>query len=124
MGAQRPSNTCPYCGTGMRPVAMECGVCGVEVRGTFRLSVLHQLDAEEMEFLESYLMAGFSIKALAASTGMGYAAIRSRLDRLMARYGELRESETKKKEILEKVASGELAAADAVDQISKIQGGT
>ena len=107
----------------MRPVAMECPVCGVEVRGRFRQVLFQKLDAEEQQLLEDYLMAGFSIKALASETGMGYAAIRTRLDRLIEHYGRLRKAEGEKKRILEQVASGSLSASEAAELIANMDAG-
>jgi hypothetical protein len=76
-------HSCPYCQAALRPVAMECPVCSVEIRGRFRQTLFQMLTAEEQDLLEKYLLAGFSIKALAEETGMGYVAIRNRLDRLI-----------------------------------------
>ncbi|MDX9975713.1 MAG: DUF2089 family protein [FCB group bacterium] len=111
---------CPYCSVPLRAVAMQCTVCGTEIRGRFRQTLFQLLDADEQEFLEKYLLADFSIKALAAEGDMGYAAIRSRLDRLIAHYQQLRSKEDERKLILQKVASGALTAAKAAELIAKI----
>ena len=102
---------------------MACLSCGVEMRGRFRESLFQLLSDEEQQLLEQYLLAGFSIKALAKKTGMGYAAIRTRLDRLIENYHALRRNEDGKKRILEKVASGELTAAEAAEQIKGMDDG-
>ncbi len=107
----------------MRPVAMECPVCGVEVHGRFRQSLFQMLGDEEQLLLEDYLLAGFSIKALARKTGMGYAAIRTRLDRLIEHYRRLREGEKEKRLILEQVAAGTISASKAAALIGKIEAG-
>jgi len=123
MAKKAVSNSCPYCEATMRPVAMECPVCRVEVRGRFRQVLFQNLDIEEQQLLEDYLMAGFSIKALAGETGMGYAAIRTRLDRLIEHYGRLRKAEGEKKRILEQVAAGSLSASEAAELIANIDRG-
>jgi hypothetical protein len=104
----------------MRPVAMECPVCGVEVRGRFHQTFFQMLDAEDRELLEKYLLADFSIKALAEETGMGYAAIRSRLDRLIERYRRLKKGDEQKKAILDQVAAGKISAAEAAELIARL----
>ena len=114
--------TCPYCQSAMRPVAMNCPVCGIEIRGRFRETLFQHLTPDEQLLLERYLLAGFNISALAEQTGMGYTAIRSRLDRLIEHYRRLRESEEEKKRILDRVASGEISAAEAAEQIDRLQG--
>lgn len=113
---------CPYCSVPLRPVAMQCPVCDTEIRGRFRQTLFQMLDADEQDLLERYLLADFSIKALAAEGEMGYAAIRSRLDRLIAHYEQLRSKEDQRKMILQKVASGGLTAAKAAEMIAKLDG--
>ena len=93
------------------------------MRGRFRESLFQWLSDEEQQLLEQYLLAGFSIKDLAKKTGMGYAAIRTRLDRLIEDYQTLRRNEDSKKRILEKVASGELTAVEAAERIKDIGDG-
>jgi hypothetical protein len=120
MSSKALSTTCPYCAGAMRPAVMECPVCGVEVRGRFRQAIFQMLDSDDQELLEAYLLAGFSIKDLAARSGMGYAAIRTRLDRLIARYQELRQADAEKKKILERLAAGEINAQEAARLIAKL----
>lgn len=117
------SVSCPYCNVGMKTVRMECPSCGVELGGRFRESLFQLLSDEEQQFLELYLLAGFSIKDLAEQSGMGYAAIRTRLDRLIANYQALKRNEEAKKRILGRVASGELSAVEAADYIRNLDNG-
>jgi len=104
----------------MRPVAMECPVCGIEIRGRFRQTLFHLLSGEEQQLLEDYLVAGFSIKDLAQQSGMGYVAIRSRLDRLIEHYQALRRGEVEKKKILDRLAAGKITAQEATRLIEKL----
>ena len=83
--------------------------------------MFQMLDDEEQHLLEDYLLSGFSIKALAKKTGMGYAAIRTRLDRLIEHYQRLRQGEEEKKRILERVAEGSISAEGAAKLIAKIE---
>ena len=64
--------------------------------------------------------ANFSIKALEERTGMGYTALRSRLDRLIANYRRLLEGEDEKRKILDELAEGKITASEATDRISRI----
>jgi len=120
IGKKHLPNSCPYCEAAMRPVAMECPLCRAEVRGRFRQALFQRLDDEEQRLLEDYLLAGFSIKALAAESGMGYAAIRTRLDRLIEHYKRLQEGENERKLVLQRVAAGEISAAEAAELIGNI----
>jgi hypothetical protein len=107
----------------MRAAVMACPVCAVEVRGAFQATFFGNLDAEEQQLLEDYLLADFSIKDLAAKSGMGYAAIRSRLDRLIEHYRQLKSGEDSKKRILEMVADGIIPAQEAAKRIAAIDHG-
>jgi hypothetical protein len=120
MIAKKIPQSCPYCQGPMSPIVMECPACHVEVRGRFRASLFHLLPPEDQELLERYLLAGFSIKALEDQSDMGYAAIRTRLDRLIDHYRRLRSGEAEKSRLLEQVASGELTAQEAAERIAKL----
>jgi len=102
----------------MRSVVMRCDTCSVEVRGEFRETLFGRLSAEDLECLEQYLLANFSIKAMAASSGMGYTAIRGRLDGIIERYTQLREEETCRQRILARLSKGEITAAQAARMIA------
>jgi hypothetical protein len=102
----------------MRTLVMRCDACGVEVRGDFSETLFGRLPAEDLECLEQYLLAGFSIKALAASSGMGYTVIRAKLDRLIERCTQLRDEEIGTRRILARLSEGEITATEAARLIS------
>lgn len=116
--AKKPE--CPYCGGAMRPVAMACDRCEVEVRGRFQQTYFQRLSADDMLFLEKYLLAEFSIKALAEESGLGYTAIRSRLDRIIATYRRHWSREEEKRTILERLEKGEISADEAARAIESL----
>lgn len=122
-GKKQVSSSCPYCGGGMRTSAITCSACNVEIRGRFRESLFLQLSDTEQQFLESFLLADFSIKELANRTGMGYQAIRTRLDKLIETYQGLRTSEDQKKRILDRVAQGEISATEGARLIRGLDHG-
>jgi len=120
MTPTRKKPDCPYCGASMRPVAMTCDRCAVEIRGQFRQTPFSRLSGENLEFLERYLLAGFSIKALAEESGLGYVAIRNRLDRLIESYRNLRNNEEAKRGILEQLEKGDISAKEAAEAMERI----
>ncbi len=99
---------------------MVCDRCEVEIRGRFRVTQFPRLSGEDQVFLERYLLAGFSIKALAESCGLGYVAIRGRLDRIIESYRRLHEGEEAKHAILERLEAGELSAEAAAEAIERL----
>jgi hypothetical protein len=116
------STSCPACGLAMQTAAMACTVCGVKVEGSFSQTVFDNLSPEDQKFLEQYLLAGFSIKTLEQSSPLGYAAIRSRLDRLIANYKALAQMDAQKKAVLEKLRTGEITVAEAKHKLERLSG--
>ncbi|MHC4259949.1 MAG: DUF2089-like zinc ribbon domain-containing protein [Planctomycetota bacterium] len=114
--------SCPCCGLGMQTAAMACTACGVKIEGQFRRSFFDQLSPDDQEFLEQYLLAGFSIKALEQQGPLGYAAIRSRLDRLITNYEALRAMDAQKKAVLEQLRQDQITVAEAKEKIERLSG--
>ena len=104
----------------MHTAAMACVSCGVKIEGDFSTTVFDKLSPEDQQFLEQYLLAGFSIKTMEETSTMGYAAIRSRLDRLIANYKQLRQMDAQKKAILESLRSDKITVAEAKKKLEKL----
>jgi hypothetical protein len=119
---KRLSITCPLCGLAMQTAAMKCVLCDVKVEGSFSQAAFDRLSPEDQEFLERYLLAGFSIKALEQNGPMGYAAIRSRLDRLIANYKALVKMDAQKKAVLEQLRAERITVAEARRKLEKLVG--
>ena len=116
------STSCPSCGLPMQTAAMSCAPCGVKIEGNFSQTFFDRLAPEDQKFLERYLLAGFSIKTLEQSSSLGYAAIRSRLDRLIANYKALAKMDAQKKAVLEKLRADEITVAEAKEKLEKLSG--
>ena len=116
------STSCPSCSLPMQTAAMSCTACGVKIEGNFSETFFNRLSPEDQQFLEQYLLAGFSIKTLEQSSTLGYAAIRSRLDRLIANYEALSKMDAQKKAILEKLRADEISVAEAKEKLEKLSG--
>ncbi|MBN1508236.1 MAG: DUF2089 family protein [Sedimentisphaerales bacterium] len=101
---------------------MKCVLCDVKVEGSFSQAAFDRLSPEDQEFLERYLLAGFSIKALEQNGPMGYAAIRSRLDRLIASYKALVKMDAQKKAVLEQLRAERITVAEARRKLEKLVG--
>ena len=105
----------------MQTSGMSCTSCKVKIEGDFSETLFDRLDPEDQEFLERYLLAGFSIKKLEEATDLGYAAIRSKLDRLISHYEELAEMEAQKSDILAKLSFGEINVKEAKEMLEALQ---
>ena len=116
------STLCPCCGLPMRTAAMACPTCQVKIEGDFSETLFDRLTCEDQKFLEEYLLAGFSIKTLEQSSSLGYAAIRSRLDKLIANYKVLAKMDDQKKAVLEKLRAGQISVTEAKDMLEQLTG--
>ncbi len=116
------STLCPCCGLPMRTAGMACTTCQVKIEGDFGETLFDRLSSEDQKFLEEYLLAGFSIKTLEQSSSLGYAAIRSRLDKLIANYKSLAKMDGQKKAILEKLRTDEISVTEAKEMLEKLAG--
>ena len=116
------SSSCPSCGLSMQTTAMSCTACGVKIEGNFSQTFFNRLSPEDQTFLEKYLLAGFSIKTLEQRGPLGYAAIRSRLDRLMANYEALKKMDAQKKAVLEQLRTDQITVAEAKEKLGKLSG--
>ncbi len=106
----------------MQTAAMVCTTCDVKIEGDFSTTLFDKLPPDDQIFLEQYLLAGFSIKTLEENGELGYAAIRSRLDRLIANYEALRKMDAQKKAVLEKLRTGEISVTEAKKKLEKLSG--
>ncbi|MHC4543651.1 MAG: DUF2089-like zinc ribbon domain-containing protein [Planctomycetota bacterium] len=116
------SSSCPSCGLSMQTTAMSCAACGVKIEGNFSETFFGKLPPEDQAFLEKYLLAGFSIKTLEQRGSHGYAAIRSRLDRLIASYEALKKMDAQKKAVLEQLRKDQISVAEAKEKLEKLSG--
>ena len=117
------STSCPSCGLPMQTSAMACAPCGVKVEGNFSETAFNRLSPQDQRFLEQYLLAGFSIKSLEGSTALGYAAIRSRLDKLIERYETIKKMDAQKKVILGQLRNDKISVAQAKEKLERLLGG-
>jgi hypothetical protein len=106
----------------MQTAAMSCPTCDVKLEGSFSQTHFDKLAPEDQKFLEEYLLAGFSIKTLEHRSSLGYAAIRSRLDRLIANYKALTKMDAQKKAILEQLRTDQITVAEAREKLEELSG--
>ena len=116
------STSCPSCGLPMQTAAMACATCEVKIEGNFSQTSFDGLAPEDQKFLEEYLLAGFSIKTLEQRSSLGYAAIRSRLDRLIANYKAVKKMDAQKKAVLEQLRTDKISVAEAKEKLEKLSG--
>ena len=74
---------CPYCANAMHTTRMSCGRCNVSVEAEFADSPVARLPVEHQRFIEMFVLAGGSLKEIAAQAGVSYPTVRNRLDKVI-----------------------------------------
>lgn len=74
----------------MQTTQMSCKQCDISVEATFADSPISRLPIEHQRFIEMFVLAGGSLKEIAAQAGVSYPTVRSRLDKVIEQLqGEL-----------------------------------
>ncbi|WP_448375657.1 DUF2089 family protein [Fervidobacterium sp.] len=78
---------CPVCGKPMKVVQLRCDEDGVTVSGYFEAPSFAYLDEEDTKFIMMFLRTKGNLKELERLTGIGYFALRGRLDKVLEKMG-------------------------------------
>jgi hypothetical protein len=133
---------CPSCGGPITVTECYCPNCQLTMRGEFTPSQFSALSNDQLTFTREFLRARGNLSELEKVLGVSYPTIRNKLDEINLTLdrseaistagparGEVSPSEsagspeTARQEILRKVASGELTAAEGVRRLRAAQGG-
>ncbi|MDJ0751942.1 MAG: DUF2089 domain-containing protein [Ardenticatenaceae bacterium] len=131
-------NRCPICQQSEIIVTqLDCPKCQSKISGQFSLHRLHRLTADQLQFVEIFLLNEGKINRVEQEMGLSYAAVRARLQEIVETLGgsptaspsrqtvnepvnqpDPQLDAENRKAILAKVSSGEISAADAVSLLS------
>ena len=111
---------CPACSSGLRVAELSCPDCGSAVKGSFSLSPLSALSAEDESFVVSFLKNGGSIKAMERELGVSYPTVKSRLRSIVSKLAPaestapVSDRKDRQLEILARLKRGEIFTHEAV----------
>lgn len=116
---------CPVCGEEMTVTRLECRACGTDIGGQFTIGRLARLDAEQMQFVETFIKNRGNAYKVGEELEMPYSTVRARLTEVIRAMGyepgaepkdevAIAVSPEKRKSILDEVARGKISAEDAV----------
>jgi hypothetical protein len=112
---------CPVCGDTLAVTRLHCRSCDSALEGQFSLGRFYQLSPEQLAFVETFIRCEGKLNRVQDDLGMSYPTARARLTDLIRALGyEVREepepvSSEERKEILERLAGGEIQPEDAVE---------
>lgn len=81
---------CPSCEKALHVSELQCVHCETVVKGNYELPLYMQLNAEEQDFILSFLLSSGSIKAMAKQVGVSYPTMRNKMDDLIEKIENLK----------------------------------
>jgi hypothetical protein len=112
---------CPVCGDRMHVTRLHCRTCDSALEGQFSLGRFYQLSPDQLGFIETFIRCEGKLTRLQDELGISYPTARARLTEVIRALGyEVREepmpiSSEERKEILRRLASGELSSDEAAE---------
>lgn len=117
------SGDCPVCKTRMEIVDFECPECSTHVRGNFPQGGALALSKDKIEFVKTFLRCRGNIKEVERELGISYPTVRNRLNEVIEELGlspiEREDKRMERNQILERLESGEIDAAEAEKLLRK-----
>jgi hypothetical protein len=136
-------STCPVCEGELLVTRLHCRSCGTALEGEFGVGRFGRLSREQLGLLESFLRARGNLKEMERELGISYPTVRARVDALVRALGlgdgrpvdeadeDVDETPTPaqsadiaahRREILERLARGEIEAAAAAVELRELTG--
>jgi len=116
----RMPERCPTCGGPLQIRELACPDCKTEIRGYFQPCDFCRLTEDEATFLRVFVVSRGSLKAVGQELGISYPTVRSKLEEIIAALSQeaerrtMEEGTAARREILDRIASGELSAAEGL----------
>ena len=118
--------TCPICGEALQVTRLHCPSCDSAVEGAFSLGEFNRLNREQMQFVQIFIKNRGSLKDVGTELGVSYPTVVKGLNDVLVALGfadrvkpaeEPPVAPEQRREILERLARGELGADDAARQL-------
>jgi hypothetical protein len=110
---------CPVCGSDTEITGISCNSCGTKIEGRFQLCKFCRLTADQKNFLDAFIRCRGNIKEVEKELGISYPTVKNKLDDVAAALGYKNEVQMedpdKKKDILDKLDSGEISVEEALN---------
>jgi hypothetical protein len=129
--------TCPVCAGELEISRLHCASCGTTIEGEFGVGRFGRLTREQMALLESFLRSRGNLKEMERALGISYPTVRARVEALVQALGladgepvEIVVDEPEgltedlaaaRREILERLAKGEIDAAGAAEALRGVE---
>ena len=123
--------TCPVCAHELVVTRLRCGECGTTIEGEFGVGRFGRLTRDQTQVLESFLRSRGNLRDMERELGISYPTVRARVEALVRALGfgprdepdasapaaAADDSQTGRREVLERLARHELSAEQAAEAI-------
>ena len=113
---------CPVCADTLSVTRLHCHSCDTTIEGRFELGRLAELQPGQLRFVELFMRCEGKINRVCQELNLSYPVVRAQLTEVIEAMGFEPEppepvvlSTDERKEVLAKVASGEISADEAVE---------
>jgi hypothetical protein len=121
---------CPTCESLLGIRELGCSQCGTTVRGQWESNSFQRLSADQQAFLILFVRSRGNLSEVERALGVSYPTVRAKLEELINALAdaptneEMAESRAlpSRREILDRVARGELPASEALELLKSVQG--
>ena len=113
---------CPSCGEKkLKVTRIECGQCSTKFEGEFEIPKLLQLEADDLEFIQTFVKCSGSLKEMSKIFDVSYPTMRNRLNAIIEQLEKLTSDVVSKRdEVISALERGELTARQAAELLSKL----
>ena len=122
--------TCPVCAHELVVTRLRCGECGTTIEGEFGVGRFGRMTRDQTQVLESFLRSRGNLRDMERELGISYPTVRARVEALVRALGfgprdepdapapaAADDSQTGRREVLERLARHELSAEQAAEAI-------
>ncbi|MBI4674431.1 MAG: DUF2089 domain-containing protein [Chloroflexi bacterium] len=115
---------CPACGGPLIIAEIQCSNCHLKMQGEFKPGLFSTLSDDQLTFVRAFLRVRGNLSEMEKVLGVSYPTIRNKLDEINQVLERAEKNpvaapveNTPRTAILQKLAAGEIDAAQALDQL-------
>lgn len=125
---QAPSH-CPTCQSTLTTTELSCRTCGTTIQGEWASNPFAQLSPDQQAFLVLFVRSRGNLSEVERALGVSYPTVRGKLEEVIqvfsgdeaAAVADVSSAGGGRRDLLERVARGEISTADAVAELRRQQ---
>jgi hypothetical protein len=109
-------STCPVCSKTLKITKLHCTHCHTTIENEFEPSKLASLSAEQLHFVETFLVCRGNIKEVEKELGVSYPTVRGKLTDVIKSlgYDTPKKGEIDEKKVVSMLEKGEITPDEAI----------